>query len=68
MEIKGLKENEHIKDKSEFIPVKLGFFSWNSLKQAISRLSEMSLNPSPNGLNRKGVRHNLKDHWENIER
>ena len=38
---------------SEFIPVKLSFFWSNSLKQVITRLSEMSLNPRPNRLNRR---------------
>jgi len=67
--IKGLKKNEQVKDKmkrkswnienspkarlSESTPVKLSFFSSNSLKQAISRLSEMSLSPIPVRLNRR---------------
>jgi len=38
---------------SESTLVKLGIFSSNSLKQVITRLSEMSLSPSPTGFNRK---------------
>jgi len=67
MEMKELKANgqnekgklEHWKlaqdsskaHPSEFTLVKLGFFSSNSLKQVITRLSEMSLSPSPTRLN-----------------
>jgi len=38
---------------SKSTPVKLGLFSSDSLKQAISRLSEMSHSPSPIRLNRR---------------
>jgi len=40
---RSLKKNSPKTRLSEFTPVKLGFFSSNSLKQAISRLSKQYL-------------------------